>query len=55
MKQSPGESIVLSLSIDNLKAETEYELRIGEYGNVNGRCPWVGEVFNPLAKYNKKV
>ena len=34
--------------IHNLSDSADYELRICDYGNINGACEHVGGIFNPL-------
>lgn len=47
--QEPLKPIEVRAMISNMSDETEYQLRIGDYGNINGNeCDMTGDVFNPL-------
>ena len=47
--QEPLKPIEVRAMIQNMSDETEYTLRIGSYGNINGNeCDMTGEVYNPI-------
>ena len=46
--QEDKKPIEVRAMIHNLSDSTEYELRICDYGNINGQCEHVGGIFNPL-------
>ncbi len=46
--QEPEKPVEIRAMIHNLSDTADYELRICDYGNINGACEHVGGIFNPL-------
>ncbi len=46
--QEPEKPVEIRAMIHNLSDSADYELRICDYGNINGACEHVGGIFNPL-------
>lgn len=48
LNQKNDEAVKVMIRLAGLLPKTEYDLRIGEYGNILSDCTMTGEVFNPL-------
>jgi len=53
MLQLVGQGVALKGSLSNLAANTEYELRIQEFGDITGGCTKLGDEFNPWVAEHK--
>ena len=49
MDQQAEEPVSAQIRLRGLTADTEYELKINEFGNTSADCSMIGDIYNPFA------
>ena len=49
MDQQAEEPVSAQIRLRGLTADTEYEIKINEFGNTSADCSMIGDIYNPFA------